>query len=369
MQILHSISGGISVTAAALGADRRTVVLTTSAIADGGTNTLTINGAQDWVGNTAFNLKTAVNLRPLAPAEVGTLVNGYQDNFDATALNSSWVAAPPGVNASGSVFKLNNGYLEVAKGAAEGPHLLYQVPGYDPSNQEVLTRMRVTGVTAADSGDPFKGGIGLGIDPNSSQGLDLLFRNTLFQSIGIAPHLQFIRFGLAWGPVLYTDSSHTTGFTWQNGTWYWARVRQQFNPAGPDAYAKVWPADGDTPEPETWGATWDFASSTNDMRKGFAGIVASNSGAQDGEITDVNYILIKANGLPSITVAPAGSVSGSTLRLKIARQGTGLVISWDGTATLQSAASVTGPWSGITSATSPYAVTPTTSPTFYRLRQ
>jgi hypothetical protein len=57
------------------------------------------------------------------------------------------------------------------------------------------------------------------------------------------------------------------------------------------------------------------------------------------------------------------------LRLNIARAGTQLTISWSATATLQSAASVTGPWKDLAGQTSPYTVTSAGPSMFYRLRQ
>ncbi len=56
--------------------------------------------------------------------------------------------------------------------------------------------------------------------------------------------------------------------------------------------------------------------------------------------------------------------------LSIALQGGNAVITWTGSGALQSAATVTGPWSNVSNAASPYTVTPTTGgAAFYRLSQ
>lgn len=45
-----------------------------------------------------------------------------------------------------------------------------------------------------------------------------------------------------------------------------------------------------------------------------------------------------------------------------------LVVSWTGTATLQSAASITGPWTDVANAATPFSVTPSEARRFYRLK-
>jgi hypothetical protein len=55
--------------------------------------------------------------------------------------------------------------------------------------------------------------------------------------------------------------------------------------------------------------------------------------------------------------------------LSIALQSGNAVITWTGSGVLQSASSVTGPWSNVSNATSPYTVTPAVGAAFYRLSQ
>jgi hypothetical protein len=57
------------------------------------------------------------------------------------------------------------------------------------------------------------------------------------------------------------------------------------------------------------------------------------------------------------------------VRLDFGRQGDNLVLAWEGTAVLQSAPALAGPWDSIAGATSPYVVTPVSAAEFYRLRQ
>ncbi|MGP8235670.1 MAG: lamin tail domain-containing protein [Limisphaerales bacterium] len=103
-----------------------------------------------------------------------------------------------------------------------------------------------------------------------------------------------------WGPV--------ENFVWQLNTWYWLRLRHEPNAASQggvnDVFGKIWLGDGTQAEPANWQLTWNYTT-TEPARTGFAGITASSGGAFQ---FDVDYILIKASGLPSILVAPEAFV-------------------------------------------------------------
>src|SRR5947207_11814580 len=91
----------------------------------------------------------SVLAQPLVPSDVGTVVNGYQDDFDGSALKPGWSVL--GVN----VYSVANGMLHVSTPNGDPNHLLYQVAGYDTNVQEVLARIRVTNF---GTGDPSRGG-------------------------------------------------------------------------------------------------------------------------------------------------------------------------------------------------------------------
>src|SRR5690348_3704264 len=95
------------------------------------------------------------------PKDVGTTVSGFQDDFDGTTLNSGWAVA--GAN----VYSVSNGSLHVFPATGDPNHLLCEVPGYDNTVQEVLARVRILNF---GSGDLVRGGVGVGVDPSSSQG-------------------------------------------------------------------------------------------------------------------------------------------------------------------------------------------------------
>ena len=220
------------------------------------------------------------------PLEVGTTVNGFQDDFEGTTLNSNWVVA--GVN----VFSVSGGLLHVESATGDPNHLLYELPGYNNSVQEVLARIRVL---SFGSGDLVRGGLGVGVDPSSSQGINYLFRENTSDG-ETALHLGFLDDLVAWGPM--------QNFIWRTNTWYWMRLRQEPNAPSMggvnDVFGKIWLGDGTQAEPANWQLTWDYTPGQAE-RTGFAGVTASSGGAFQ---FDVDYILIKASGLPSILVAP-----------------------------------------------------------------
>jgi len=60
--------------------------------------------------------------------------------------------------------------------------------------------------------------------------------------------------------------------------------------------------------------------------------------------------------------------SNPPVRLTSVRSNANVVISWTGSGTLQAATNLTGPWSNIAGATSPYSATPSTAPRrFFRV--
>jgi hypothetical protein len=87
----------------------------------------------------------------------------------------------------------------------------------------------------------------------------------------------------------------------------------------------------------------------------------------------VDYILIKAQGLPEITVDPeiCRVVVAGCETLTIARNAGGnVLITWQGNCVLQSAPSVTGPFADVPGASGGSYAVPLTEPArFYRLRR
>jgi len=71
------------------------------------------------------------------PSDAGTMVNGFQDSFSGSALGANWVVC--GAND----FYVSGGALHVTTAGGNPSHLLYELPGYNQTVQEVLARIRV----------------------------------------------------------------------------------------------------------------------------------------------------------------------------------------------------------------------------------
>ena len=236
-----------------------------------------------------FIFCAGLRAQPFLPIETGTTVNGYQDDFYGTALAAGWLVRGP------NVYAVSNGVLRISSATGDPNHLLYAVAGYNNSVQEVLARIRVLNF---GSGDPPRGGISTCVDPAASPagGIDLHFRDE-----NLGRHIEFLDDLRSWGTEYQ--------FAWQNNTWYWLRLRHEPNAVSEgganDVFGKIWLGDGSQAEPAAWQNLYDYIPARS-ARTGYAGIVAGSAGAVSE--FEVDYILIKASGLPSITVAPSAFV-------------------------------------------------------------
>ena len=302
------------------------------------------------------------------PTELGQTVNGFQDNFTGATRDPNWVAVGPG----GDLYVQEDGVLKVSATHGDPNHLLYMAPGASNSVQEVLARIRAV---AFGTGDGPRGGIGVGVQTNTadlSRGINLHFRDSTQDNV---PGRQFklLDDARAWGPPgLRTNIPPQTTPGWTNNVWYWLRLRLDPKADGVnDVFGKVWVADGVTPEPADWQLKWPDSSIPKPLRTGFAGITGSSI---DGFAqTEVDYVLIKSAGLPSIKVnfEPQGPASNPPEFTSITHKpgATSLTFEWFGPGTLQSADTIDGPWTDVAGATSPRTVTiGTTTQKFYRLR-
>ncbi len=290
------------------------------------------------------------------PLELGQTVSGYQDDFTGATRNPNWKPRGPG----GDLYHQADGLLRVSVRTADPNHLLYEATGYSTNVQEVLARIRIIAFGANLDGP--RGGIGVGVGTNS-QGVNLHFRN--FTQDGVTGRqFKLLDDGRSWGPAgLKLD--------WQTNVWYWLRLRQENNAAGStnDIFAKVWAADATTPEPPSWQLAWNNTPARTE-RSGFAGLTGSSiDGVGNYE---VDYVLIKAEGLPSIQVdfpplGPAPTPPAITaVGLPAKNQ---FEVDWIGAAELQSTGDlVLGPWAPVANAATPYKVAPSGTGKFYRLK-
>jgi len=242
------------------------------------------------------------------PAEAGQPVRGCQQDF-ADPLGTNWTATA----ASPPSFRQTGGLLRVQTGGQAGC-LLFTAPGSDPPAQELLARLRVVEFAGTDL---LLGGLAVAVDSGANTGLTCDF------AVGPAGER---RLALRGGKL---PAGPAASVAWQLNKWYWVRLRHQTNQLTnyPDLYARVWLADGETPEPDTWLAWWDYCPASS-ARRGWAGIRAGATGAP--AVLEFDYFLLKSDGLsetiarlparkaarPELTAAGFTPQGGFELRLR-----------------------------------------------------
>ena len=314
---------------------------------------------------------TTTGSAAVVPVELGQTVNGFQDDFTGATRDPNWQAFGPG----GDRYDQGNGVLYVSPNIGDPNHLLYMKPGYSNDVQEVLARVRVTAFGPLH--DYPRGGVAVGVQTNTadvSRGLNLHFRDSTQDNV---PGRQFklLDDARAWGPAgLRTNIPPQTTPGWTNNVWYWMRL--SLAPKGDNTntlFAKAWVADGVTPEPKDWQLKWTDAAIPKPVRKGFAGIAGSSVDGNGNGLAhlEVDYILIKAAGLPQINVNFKGTGPAPTpVRFSsITKSGGKLFFDWVGAAgALEQADTVAGPWTAVPAGSAGGIVTPTGAGKFYRLR-
>ncbi|HEV8543144.1 MAG TPA: TIGR03118 family protein [Verrucomicrobiae bacterium] len=328
------------------------------------------------------SLEFQTNQVPGVPWELLQTVNGFQDDFTSTNRNTNWVASAVN-NPTPDQYQQAGGVLRVFTSAGDPNHLLFEAPGYSNAVQEVLARMRVVGFET--NADQPRGGISVGVTnsaPNPSRGINLEFRDDKTDSNDSNQSerkFKFLYDGLSWGPQGLMNGTNEMG--WSNNTWYWLRLRQDAKADGTnDVFGKVWPSDGVTPEPADWQMVWAYTGAHPPLSTGFAGIAGgSGNGTRPGFAQlEVDYVLIKAAGLPSIkpSFGVFGPPSNAPLFTSITKTNAAITINWFGGDALQSSTNVTGPYTtvpiptGATTTYSPFKVSNgTTGTKFYRVQQ
>ena len=222
--------------------------------------------------------------------EAGSAVTGYQDDFAAALLNPDWFEFGSFDEAAPLFTLSGNGTLLMHAANGDPNKLLYNPSsGYNTTNQEVLALVRV--INDPVNNDGVRGGIATVSDIFTGQGMNLLFRQP--GQNGANNHFNLLNDLVSWGPS--TDGVGTGA--WTQNSYKWLRLRYSVDSSGSfDVFGKMWDA-GTTPEPAAFNISWDQQG-----RSGLAGLTTdSNGGAAELE---VDYVLIKADGLPTINVLP-----------------------------------------------------------------
>ena len=278
-----------------------------------GSGTLLIVVANTYTGPTVIDqgtLQMQAGLQGLTlPSNFnlnGSVVHGYQDDFNSPTLNPNWAFASGGSTPNGTnpgyytETAGTNGqyYLHVTTAANGDPnHMLYIPNGMNADgNYTVLALVQLNNTNTS------RGGIGAAIPEvngnnlSANNGLNMLFGGNYGSD-----NMSDLFDNKSWGPQI------TSGNNYQANTLYW----MQFSVSGgTSTSSELWPADGATSQNSITSTTWNLAAAGLPTATGFAGITSTSDG---GELDmNVYYMMIENSQLPSITVGGGGSVPATT---------------------------------------------------------
>jgi len=148
------------------------------------------------------------------------------------------------------------GHLLVSPANGDPNKLLYNpATPYNNSVQEVLLRITVT---AFGTNDADRGGPATVSNLTNGQGINFQFRDL----------------GGGRSTVFLDDQRNRTAavpFAFTNNTPYFLRLRHDpgaDGAVGNEAFAKIWAADGTTPEPAAFQSSYDYAANDGALRTG-----------------------------------------------------------------------------------------------------
>jgi hypothetical protein len=215
--------------------------------------------------------------RPGQPEESGAMLRGWQEDFQSGA-GTNWLT----MGAAGA-FDFRGGVLRVGP-STEGPNLLLAHTGQNGESCEILARIRPLSPEPTPN---FLGGV---IITASATGVNL-YGALLRREGNGATSLGLINSGDDHGPF--------TPLPWQTNRWYWLRVRHEPTAltGSSDLLARLWPADGVTPEPTAWAAWRDYYPAGS--------AVGAYVGMSSGQgVFEVDWYLLKSEHLPELVARP-----------------------------------------------------------------
>ncbi|MBK9139944.1 MAG: DUF5010 domain-containing protein [Verrucomicrobia bacterium] len=211
------------------------------------------------------------------PAEAGASVNGWQWDFERPP-DRSWFA-----RGDLTEFRTANGLLRFGPVRATAAILAGAVVEATYP-VEILARLRVAGLAP---GTAPLGGLAVAVEPEQGRGVSILFRRNPAgaSQLGLAASGE--------PAPAFVDAR------WETNRWFWLRVRHEpkTQSGWPDVWTRLWPADGETPEPTLWTAWRDF----DPLRPPVPALVGFVGG--DGAL-EVDWLLVRSASLPRITAAP-----------------------------------------------------------------
>lgn len=210
------------------------------------------------------------------PGESGQKLHGWQQDF-AEPLTTNWIVLGNPLN-----FRQQHGVLRLQTVTNENVRLLATAID-DQSDVEILVRLRPLALPASNG---WLGGLVLGAPLDGSGG----FSSQLGRTNGST------QLGLLDSAA---PTSTTASVAFSTNRWYWLRVRHQTNALTnyPDLFARLWPADGETPEPEQW-RVWRDYFPTHPAATGRIGLISGLAPLE------VDWLLVKKENSPEILARP-----------------------------------------------------------------
>ncbi|MCD6339744.1 MAG: DUF5010 domain-containing protein [Verrucomicrobia bacterium] len=229
----------------------------------------------------AFHVRRVEVIRPGLPEEAGALLPGSLPD-----LSSPWQEQWLFTGDPATIRQSAGGLLTLAGSDGAPGRLLLRESAAVGDAEEALARVRLRRppASAASLG-------GLIVAP--ANGAEP------------AARLEFLR-GQTPGLRLSVDGGPETqiAYNWRPNLWYWVRLRQAAAdpPGHSDLWARVWPADGESPEPRNWTLSLNLAPvpPSPDSRFGLEGPSAP------GALLEADWFLLKSeNAEPVLARLPA----------------------------------------------------------------
>lgn len=212
------------------------------------------------------------------PAEAGADLPGWQWDFERPPDRSWFVWGAPGS------FHVANGFLTLSP--ADAPALLLAGATSGAAYPvEILARVRPV---SPDPTPDRLGGLAVAVAPETGEGFGVFFR----RDAGGATQLGLAATGE--GPAVFQAAP------WETNRWYWLRVRHEPKPLSnfPDLWARLWPADGETPEPVMWTSWRDYFPAQEPPKNGLPGLIGGEG------VIEVDWLLVRSVSLSEITARP-----------------------------------------------------------------
>ena len=372
----YQLSDGLTVTAATLGGSGSTVLLTTSTLTSDENYTLTVGGIEDPYGNTVAAgtevtfVSKVISYGDIILADGPVAFYRFEETSGSVAINS-------GSTGGDGAYMIGD---ESEPGAGGAPGEAKGDPG--PRPPEFLGF--ASDNRAASLGGPntqeWIDTKNMFLDHRSSFTIEYWVKPTnrlgtevAWSRVGIVGQNDAIEYGFINGNTVQIwtagGGSLDTAYPFPDNEWHHvATIARGTNIQ--NYFDGVLVGTGGT-------TTADYGTSVYNVHIGGGGVFDATGNYFEGQFDEV-AIFDKAIPAERIAIhyqagregyVPPDNGGGEAEFTQVTFTNGQLTLAWEGTATLEEATEITGPWTASASQTSPQTVTPTGANKFYRLRE